>query len=33
VRRLAPRPPWEFASWASAGLLLAPPVGAVSNTS
>ena len=26
VRRLAPRPPWEFASWASAGLLLAPPV-------
>jgi hypothetical protein len=24
VRRLAPRPPWEFASWASAGLLLAP---------
>jgi len=27
VRRLSPRPPWEFASWASAGLLLAPPVG------
>ena len=26
VRRLAPRPPWEFVSWASAGLLLAPPV-------
>jgi hypothetical protein len=26
VRRLAPRPPWEFASCASAGLLLAPPV-------
>ena len=26
VRRLAPRPPWEFASWASAGLLLAPSV-------
>jgi hypothetical protein len=25
-RRLWPRPPWEFASWASAGLLLAPPV-------
>lgn len=24
VRRLSPRPPWEFASWASAGLLLAP---------
>lgn len=33
VRRLEPRPPWEFASWASAGLLLAPTVGAVSNTS
>jgi hypothetical protein len=33
VRRLSPRPPWEFASWASAGLLLAPPVGWVSNTS
>lgn len=27
VRRLRPYPPWEFASWASAGLLLAPPVG------
>ena len=27
VRRLAPRPPWEFASWATGGLLLAPPVG------
>lgn len=27
VRRLAPCPPWEFASWASAGLLLAPTVG------
>ncbi|MHB1475476.1 MAG: helix-turn-helix domain-containing protein [Dermatophilaceae bacterium] len=27
VRRLAPRPPWEFASWASAGLLLAPAGG------
>jgi hypothetical protein len=27
VRRLSPRPPWEFASWASGGLLLAPPVG------
>lgn len=26
VRRLSPRPPWEFASWASAGLLLAPAV-------
>ena len=26
VRRLRPCPPWEFASWASAGLLLAPPV-------
>jgi hypothetical protein len=25
VRRLSPRPPWEFASRASAGLLLAPP--------
>ena len=25
VRRLAPRPPWEFASWATGGLLLAPP--------
>jgi hypothetical protein len=24
VRRLSARPPWEFASWASAGLLLAP---------
>jgi hypothetical protein len=33
VRRLSPRPPWEFASWASAGLLLAPQVGWVSNTS
>lgn len=43
VRRLSPRPPWEFASWASAGLLLAPPArtrtfagaigGPVSNTS
>ena len=33
VRRLAPRPPWEFASWASGGLLLAPGVGQVSNTS
>jgi len=30
VRRLSPRPPWEFASWASAGLLLAP---VASNTS
>jgi transposase-like protein len=27
VRRLSPRPPWEFASWASGGLLLAPGVG------
>ncbi len=27
VRRLRPRPPWEFASWASGGLLLAPPAG------
>ena len=27
ARRLCPRPPWEFASWASAGLLLAPAVG------
>src|ERR1035437_846671 len=26
VRRLRPRPPWEFASWATGGLLLAPPV-------
>ena len=26
VRRLVPRPPWEFASWATGGLLLAPPV-------
>jgi hypothetical protein len=25
VRRLSPRPPWEFASWATAGLLLAAP--------
>jgi len=25
VRRLRPRPPWEFASWATSGLLLAPP--------
>jgi hypothetical protein len=25
VRRLGPRPPWEFASWATGGLLLAPP--------
>jgi hypothetical protein len=33
VRRLRPCPPWEFASWATGGLLLAPPVGAVSNTS
>lgn len=33
VRRLAPRPPWEFASWASAGSLLAPAGGLVSNTS
>ena len=33
VRRLAPCPPWEFASWASAGLLLAPAGGLVSNTS
>lgn len=27
VRRLAPRPPWEFVSWATGGLLLAPPAG------
>ena len=27
VRRLSPRPLWELASWANAGLLLAPPVG------
>jgi hypothetical protein len=27
IRRLSPRPPWEFASWASGGLLLAPGVG------
>jgi hypothetical protein len=27
VRRLAPRPPWEFASRATGGLLLAPPAG------
>jgi transposase-like protein len=27
VRRLGSYPPWEFASWVSAGLLLAPPVG------
>lgn len=43
VRRLWPRPPWEFASWATGGLLLAPPAtsrtaagaigGPVSNTS
>jgi hypothetical protein len=33
VRRLSPRPPWEFVSWASGGLLLAPGVGQVSNTS
>jgi len=33
VRRLSPRPPWEFASWASGGLLLAAPGGQVSNTS
>jgi hypothetical protein len=33
VRRLRPCPPWEFASWASAGLLLAPAGGLVSNTS
>lgn len=33
VRRLSPRPPWEFASWASAGLMLAPAGGLVSNTS
>ena len=26
VRRLSPRPPWEFTSWAGAGLLLAPAV-------
>lgn len=26
VRRLSPRAPWEFASWASGGLLLAPAV-------
>lgn len=26
VRRLGPRPPWEFASWATGGSLLAPPV-------
>jgi hypothetical protein len=26
VRRLGPRPPWEFASWATGGLLLGPPV-------
>lgn len=42
-RRLAPRPPWEFASWATGGLLLAPPaktrtatgevLGPVGNTS
>jgi hypothetical protein len=25
VRRLGPRPPWEFASWATGGSLLAPP--------
>src|SRR5450756_289423 len=25
VRRLGPRPPWEFASWATGGLLLASP--------
>jgi len=43
VRRLGPRPPWEFASWATGGLLLAPPartrtsagegMGGVGNTS
>jgi hypothetical protein len=33
VRRLRPCPPWEFASWASAGLLLAPAGGLVSRTS
>ena len=33
VRRLSPRPAWEFASWASGGLLLAPGVGQVSHTS
>jgi hypothetical protein len=27
VRRLSPRPPWEFASWASGGLMLAPGMG------
>ena len=26
-RRLAPRPPWQFASWATGGLLLAPRAG------
>ena len=26
VRRLGPRPQWEFASWATGGLLLGPPV-------
>ena len=43
VRRLGPRPPWEFASWATGGLLLGPPartrtaagagLGPVGNTS
>jgi len=27
VRRLSPRPSWEFASWASGGLMLAPGMG------
>jgi len=33
VRRLSPRPPWEFASWASGGLLLAAGGEQVSYTS
>jgi Homeodomain-like domain len=43
VRRLGPRPPWEFASWATGGSLLGPPakpgtaagpgLGRVGNTS
>lgn len=32
VRRLAPRPPWEFASRASAGLLLGPVVATAAAT-
>ena len=43
VRRLGPRPLWEFASWATGGLLIGPPtkpgtaaatvLGPVANTS